>query len=126
LGYFSLPVMTDLADQDVYWISRYRAKTTLYTTDGKELDLIRFLRGQTARPFEISVLVGGKQHLPARLLVQPVPLAVAEQRRRRLREQASIRQVPISKETLQLADWTLLLTNVPEPLLSVVEAMLLI
>jgi len=35
-------------------------------------------------------------------------------------------KLPVSQETLQLADWTLLLTNVPEPLLSVAEAMVLI
>jgi len=39
LGYFTLPVMADLAQKDVYWLSRYRAKTALYTPDGKELKI---------------------------------------------------------------------------------------
>jgi hypothetical protein len=126
LGYFTLSVMADLAQQDVYWLSRYRAKTAVYTPNGKRLELIRFLESHTAGSYEIPVLIGSGQRIPARLLVQPVPQAVAEQRRRRLREQARIRQAPVPEESLKLAGWTLLLTNVPEMGLSLPEAMQLI
>ena len=126
LGYFTLSVLAVLTQQLVYWLTRYRVKTVLYTQDGKRLELLPFLEKQTVGEFEIPVLVGNKERLPARLLVQRVPQEVAEKRRRRLCEQARVRQEPVSEESLKLADWTLLLTNVPEALLTVKQAMVLI
>lgn len=126
LGYFTLSVLAALSQQEVYWLTRYRVKTVLYTQNGKRLELLPFLQKQTVGEFEIPVLVGQKERLPARLLVQRVPQEVAEKRRRRLREQARVRQEPVSEESLKLAGWTLLLTNVPEALLTVKQAMVLI
>ena len=50
-----------------------------------------------------------------------VPKAVADERRRRLREDARKRQRPPSAAVLALADWTILLTNVPPELLGAQE-----
>jgi len=126
LGYFTLAVFAELSQQGTYWLSRYRARTVLYTPEGKRLELLPFLERQKAVEYEIPVLVGKSERIPARLLVQRVPKEVAEKRRRRLREQARIRQVPVSAESLKLAGWTLLLTNVPEELLSVGESMVVV
>lgn len=126
LGYFTLSVLADLSQQETYWLTRYRAKTALYTQNGKRLELLPFLEKQIAGTYEIPVLVGQTKRLSARLLVQRVPQEVAEKRRRRLREQARIRQEPVSEESLKLAGWTLLLTNVPEDILTVEQAMVLL
>jgi hypothetical protein len=126
LGYFTLPVLAKLAQQGAYWLTRYRTRTVLAFANGKRLELLPFLESQAAGEYEIPVLLGDAERIPARLLVQQVPQEVAEKRRRRLREQARIRQQPVSEESLKLAGWTLLLTNVPQDLLSIREAMVLI
>ena len=71
-------------------------------------------------------MVGAEQRLPCRLLAVRVPQEVADQRRRRLREYARKKQVPLKAETLALAEWTLVITKVPEDRLSLREALILL
>ena len=69
--------------------------------------------------------MGVQARLPARLLAIRVPQEVADQRRRRLREEAQRRGKVVSKARLALADWTILVTNAPPELLSLREALVL-
>jgi hypothetical protein len=50
---------------------------------------------------------------------------VAEKRRQRLRDDARRRNEPVSELALELADWTVVVTNIPGKLLNVEEAMML-
>jgi hypothetical protein len=125
LGYFTLPVLKKLSESQAYWLTRYRMRTVLLTPEGKRIELLKFLTDQSADRYETLVLVGAAERVSARLLVQRVPQEVADQRRRRLHEQARVRQVPVSEEALKLAGWTLMLTNVPPELLTLEEAMIL-
>jgi hypothetical protein len=54
-----------------------------------------------------------------------VPQEVVDQRRRRLRDEGQRRGQTVSKTTLALAAWTILVTNVPPEQLSVPEALVL-
>jgi Transposase DDE domain len=54
------------------------------------------------------------------------PKAVADQRRQDLLVDAKRRQQPISEETLRLADWTILITDVPAKRLRFEEALVLL
>jgi len=71
---------------------------------------------------ELPVLVGADVRLPMRLLLLRVPKEVADQRREDLRVDAQRRGQPLSEETLRLADWTMLLTDVPSKRLRFEEA----
>ena len=125
LGYFNL---TKLAEDDcngVYWITRLKAGTAVYTAEGERMDLLSWLRAQSQTTVDQPVLVGTRKRIPCRLLVVRVPQEVAEQRRRRLRDYARKKQVPLKAETLALTEWTLLITNVPVELLSLPEALVL-
>src|SRR5437016_8374634 len=62
---------------------------------------------------ELRVLVGARERLPMRLLMLRVPKEVADKRREDLLRDAQRRQQTISEETLQLADWTILVTDAP-------------
>jgi Transposase DDE domain len=61
-----------------------------------------------------------------RLLLLRVPKAVADQRREDLRVDAQRRGQPVSEETLRLADWTMLITDVPPKRLRFEEALVLL
>ncbi len=87
---------------------------------------MEFLTATHSPLIDCPVFLSVQHHTPARLLAARVPQEVAEQRRRRLREEASRRQKPVSQRALALADWTILVTNVPPGLLSLREALTLL
>ncbi|MCD6291303.1 MAG: transposase [Anaerolineae bacterium] len=72
---------------------------------------------------ERVVEVGVQTRLRMRLLAYRVSQEVAEQRRRRLREYARKKQRTPTKESLFLAGWVLMLTNVPAEMLTIEEAL---
>jgi hypothetical protein len=122
LGFFSLHRLQQIAEGQAFFLSRLRAGTKLYDLEGQELDLPSWLATQ-APTLDVPVLVGKSQHLKARLLAVRVPQEVAEKRRRRLREEAKRKGQMVSSERLALADWTILITNLPVEMLSVAEAL---
>jgi hypothetical protein len=125
LGYFNLTKLAEDDDRGVYWITRLKAGTAVYTEAGERIDLLPWLRAQPQAQGDHPVLIGTRTRIPCRLLVVRVPQEVAEQRRRRLRDYARKKQVPLKAETLALTEWTLLITNVPVEMLSLPEALVL-
>lgn len=67
---------------------------------------------------DLPVTLGLHQRVAARLVAVRVSPEVANQRRCRLHADARRRGHAVSAERLRLADWTLLVTNVPATLLS--------
>jgi hypothetical protein len=125
LGYFSLARLAEDDRSGVFWVTRLKAGTALYTLDGERIDLLTWLKAHPERETDQTVLVGARDRIRARLLAIRVPQEVAEQRRRRLREYARKKQVTPKAETLALTEWTLIITNVPVELLSLPEALVL-
>jgi len=120
-GFWSLDVLEAIAAAKGYFLSRYHSQTHLLR-DETPLDLPRWLAAQTAPVIDQPVRLGLQKRLPVRLLAIRVPQAVADQRRRRVREAARSGGHAVPQRTLALADWTLLVTNAPPTLLSVAEA----
>jgi hypothetical protein len=125
LGYWSLGVLEQISAQDGYWLSRAQVQVKVYTPDGKKWDLLALMRSIPDTEIDLPVELGVQHRLPARLLAVRVPQQVADRRRRRLREEARSRGQAVSKTRLALADWTILVTNVPVELLSLREALVL-
>ncbi len=125
LGYFSLALLGDLAQQGVYWLSRFRVGTVVLDPAGHPWDLADLLPSQVGVEVEQPIMLGAQQRLPCRLLAQRVPPKVAQERRRRLRAQAKRKGQGVSQARLALADWTLLVTNAPVELLTLPEALVL-
>jgi hypothetical protein len=124
LGFFDLEQFAADQAQQVYWLSRYKVGTlVLDPTTGQRLELLPFLQG--ADRLDCPIWLGSQQRIPCRLLAQRAPQEVVDQRRRRLHEYAIRKQVAVSAQTLALAEWTLLVTNVPPELLSLKEALIL-
>ena len=126
LGYFNLERLAQDNQRGVYWITRLKAGTAVYTPTGERLDLPRWLKSQGEGPLDLMVEVGAQQRLSCRLLAVRVPQEVADRRRHRLREYARKKQVPLKAETLALAEWTLVITNVPQEMLSLEKALILL
>ena len=123
LGFFSLEQFAADQQRGVYTLSRYKMGTILYDPSGQAIDLLAWLQSQTALQFERPVYLGHQVRFACRLLVERVPQAVADQRRRKLREYANKKQVAVSARTLALAEWTLIITDIPLDLLSIPEAL---
>jgi hypothetical protein len=125
MGYFSLPVLADYQAAGVYWLSRPTVNTRLWTADGQCLDQVAWLSQAVGAQVDLPVLLGQDQRLPCRLLAQRVPQAVADQRRQALRQAARQKGQTVSAARLALADWIVLVTNVPAASLTVQQALVL-
>jgi hypothetical protein len=130
LGFFDTELLARLGAKGRYWLTRLMATTALYERDSAvRLDLARTLNAlkrSGQKTLALEVLVGAKARLPARLLAERVPEAVANQRRRKLRQEALRRGRKPSEEQLGRCEWTILITNVPPEMLSLFEAVVLI
>jgi len=126
LGYFSLKVLSDYAESGVYFLTRLMNGTQLYDGDGQAFDLAERLKHSSETVVDQMGYLGQQFHLPCRLIACRVPQEVGEQRRRRLKEAARKRQQALSPAALVLADWTIIVTNVPSELLSWQEALTLL
>lgn len=123
LGYWSLDDLQALDQQDVFWLSRLQAATAVYSMDGQRWDVLALLEAQATDCVDLPILLGATHRLPARLLAVRVPQEIADQRRRRLREEARRKgkRVPVAR--LARAGWTILVTNVPPEQLCLREAL---
>jgi hypothetical protein len=124
LGYFDLQAMAGIAGHNAFFLSRLQAQTALFDMQGQPLDLLTLLQSR-GNEVDMPVQLGHSQRLSVRLLAMRAPQEVGEQRRRRMRAEASRRQRPLTDRRLALADWTILVTNVPRHKLSLREAMVL-
>jgi hypothetical protein len=113
LGFFKLKRFRDWSASGVYWLTRYKIGTQLSTVDGQPLDLKRLLA--TSDAVHLPVLVGsGRQPLRAHLVASRMTPDGLEKRRARLKEQARLDQRPLSQRQVDLMQWTLYLTNIPD------------
>ena len=125
LGYFSLDVMDTLNEAGVYWLSRIQTRTSIVDAERRVWVLSEFLQAHEGQAIDVPIRLGAKKRVPCRLLAVTVPQEVADRRRQRLHEQARRKGQAVSKEHLTLADWTILVTNAPQQLLTLAESLVL-
>ena len=124
LGSCSLAVHAALAARGSCSLTRMHHTTAVFTPDGRRVPPLALLGPGPCH--DLPVLLGCAQRLPARLLAVRVPPEVANARRRGLHAAARTRGRTPSAESLAWADWTLLVTNAPDALLSLPEALALL
>lgn len=125
LGFWSLAVLAEIADQDAYFLSRLHLQTAVFAATGERLDLVDWLPRQRRRRLSVAVTLGVDDRLPARLLAVQVPKRVAATRRATIRADAKREGATPSARKLALAAWTLLVTNAPPDVLAIGEAVVL-
>jgi len=125
LGYFSLENLSSLKTQQTYWLSRIFSQCMVYDLHGKKWDLVELLGASCDHQLDMPILLGAIERLPCRLMAIRVPEAVANERRRKIRADATRRGKTPSRRQLKLANWTILVTSVPKELLTLDEAFVL-
>jgi hypothetical protein len=125
LGYFGLDRFQELSEHDAYFVSRLKASTQVYGPDGQRWgDLAAHLARQ-GHQVDLPVTLGATHRLPVRLLAVRVPQEVADQRRRKLREEARAKGRQVSARRLALAAWVIVITNAPAEVIAVEAALVL-
>ena len=125
-GFAALGVLAALAAQGSFFLSRLPVQWGVLTPDGARLDVAAWLGRQRAEVVDCPVRLGVAARVPARLLGERVPPAVAQERRRAIRAAAKREGKTPSAAKLARAGWTLLVTNVPADRLTVAEARVLL
>lgn len=149
MGYFTLGDMRQRDQQGQRWLTQAKATLTVIDQCGCCWDLLSFLEAQPGEQVDVEVFVGKRERLPVRLLAVRVSPEEAQRRRERANErithppkgcqapvvgqrkpkeqrQGKRKGKKVSAARLRLADWTILLTNVPRAQLSVSEALVLL
>ena len=127
LAYFCLATLAAYAAAGVWWLTRLKVNTAVFDATGRrwEVGMLLAAQAQGGPAIERPVTLGVTQRLPTRLLAVRVPPLVAAERRRKLRLAAKRKGALASAARLALADWTVVVTNVPAAQLTVAEALVL-
>jgi hypothetical protein len=127
LGYVTLPALRRISSQGGDWLCRYHPQYAVQDETGvwHHPTALPALMAAVTDETTWTVLVGKKERLPCRMLIQRVPPNVAQARRERLQYRAERKAQAVSPVSLALADWTILLTSLPARRLSVEAGMAL-
>ncbi len=126
LGYWTLKWLRTLSEQGVYFLLRYKLGIVLWYEQTR-LDVLDVLPKQPGEEVELRVDVGANKVLKGvRLLAERVSDEVARQRQERAREYACKHGKPVNPLALELAYWTIIVTNVPASMLTAPQAFLLL
>lgn len=126
LGYFSLPVLSELIRAGVDWISRIQSGTSVFAPDGTPRNLLQWLADEwRGEPLDGPILLGASEKLPCRLLAWRVPEEVANRRRQKLRAEAKRKGRTPSSDRLLWCEWMVLVTSVEADRLTWQEAVAL-
>jgi IS4 transposase len=125
LGYFALPVFAAMTAAGEYFLSRLHFGTHVLH-EGLAVEVLAWLAKQTGPFVDVSVILGEAQRLPCRLIAWRLPAEQANRRRQKLRQEMLKKngREP-SVERLAWCDWTILVTNVPDDLLTPQESAVL-
>lgn len=126
LGFYDLDVLRDLDQAGVFWLTRPQSTSRIKLPGRASKSLITFLEGCTTDgAWDTAVLVGKEKPVAALLLSRRVPLAVDDERRRRIRRAAKEKGRAPARAAMALAAWNVVITNIPQELLSLDEAFVL-
>jgi len=117
-GYFKLRTLNAIMANDAYFLTRFLVGTTLWAAQTQApIELGRLLSHGQDLTREVHVRMGQGSHQtpPCRLVCLRVNTQVASERRRREKARARKQGRTASPSHLAWCDWTLLVTNVPEP-----------
>ena len=124
LGYFCLEELSAQHARGQYFIRRYKVRVAVYTLDGEPLDLLGWL-SQVETVGECRVLLGQAERVPVRLIAYRVSEERARRQRQRLYGYARRKGGTPTRKALALANWVVLVTNVPEERLRAEEVWVL-
>jgi Transposase DDE domain len=116
LGFFAIERFFRIAKEKTgkrYFVSRLQAKTSLSNRRGHRIQLAGILPQQVGQVREVGVVLRPKNGVLVRLIMVKVPEDVAKERQERIRRTAQKNGDVPSEEILELAHWTIVITNIP-------------
>jgi len=125
LGYFSLDNLKKIDDKQAYFLTRFFTPTNLYLENGIRFFPEKYLRDETRNCFELDLSIGFKYKTSCRVAFYRVPNKVAKKRREKARKKAKKQGYIVSKTSIYLMGWTILITNVPANILNTKQIALL-
>jgi hypothetical protein len=120
LGYLCLEELQAKQALGQYFVYRYKVGTAVFTETGELLDLLGWL-SQVETVGDCRVWLGAQARVPVRVVAFRLSEASVNRARRRLREYARKKGVQPTQERVVLTQWLVVVTNVPEALLSAQE-----
>jgi hypothetical protein len=126
LGYFNIGVFAEMDAEGEYFLSRLQFGTQVFEEQGNAVALLSWLARHASPVVDRRILLGKERRLPCRLIAWRVPPEQAQRRRQKLRKELLDKcgKAPTA-ERLAWCDWTILVTNVPEEMLTPQEAVVL-
>lgn len=117
LGYFKIESFIHINKAGGYFVSRYLIKTAIFDENDKPIDLLQTLR-KAGNFFAKKVwLKKGKNKVAVRLVAHRLSDEDAEKRIRKIKKLSHKKGKTPKQETLELARWSICITNVPENML---------
>jgi hypothetical protein len=119
-------VFAAMAAAGEYFLSRLQFGTAIGPLGGPAVELLSWLSTQGGKFVDRQIWLAKGHGLQCRLIAWRLPPEQANRRRQKLRKQTLSKrgQEPIA-ERLAWCDWTILVTNVPETMLTPTEAAIL-
>jgi hypothetical protein len=115
LGYWAFDTFHGVSTNGAFFLARLNVQAGLWVRNGDgfdSVDLCDTLGSHRGRGIEMKVcLRKSNKALDVRLVAWRVPEEVANQRRMKLRQNASKKGRSVSKKCLALCDWTIFVTN---------------
>jgi hypothetical protein len=111
LGFFKLKRFAAWTAAGIYWLSRFKVGTKVFTRDGHPLHLAEWLAtGNTE--VRLPIIMGIQTPVHCWLIAAPLPQDAKAKRQARLKEEARLDQRPISQQKQALAAFTIYVTNI--------------
>lgn len=117
LGYFSFNTFHRIIQKGAFFLSRFRIRTKLWDPEtSNPIDLKKMLSKVTDNAYQMEVQMGTDQEakICCRLICFRVAEDIANKRRMKLIKEAKKKGRTPSPQNLILANWTLMITNIPE------------
>jgi hypothetical protein len=126
VGFFNLKHFRRMNEAGAYWLSRLKAGTALFLSPQAEpTSITQLLRQTSTDQVETPIWLGQDSRVGCRLFARRLSKHVADERLRKLRYEAQREGKTLSPDQITLACWSVLITNVPDTLLSLTEAFVL-
>ena len=114
LGYFKIESFIKMDAAGSYFVSRYLIKTALFNEQNERIDLLEVLQNAGDFLAKKVWLQRGKNKVAIRLVAHRLSDENAEKRIRKINTLARKKGKTPKQETLELAKWSICITNVPE------------
>jgi hypothetical protein len=113
LGFFNLELLQSYDDEGVFYISRYKPHMKLTDSEGNKLKLLEYLRQQDGDVVD-AWIGAGQQQVQTRLVAVRLSPEAARKRQDNYRKKKKGKGKAVSAEMLEMCEWDVSITNVPE------------